>query len=81
MHTNTSGANSRCARWDTNEVTGESPEPAWENEDIPDDLVPNRTDLEGGPRQCMTERLKAMLVRRPDPRLVAARIDAARFVA
>ena len=31
----------------------ESPDPAWDADDIPDDLVPNRTDLMGG----MSERV------------------------
>ena len=43
-----------------------------------DDLIPNRTDLEGGPRQWLTDALHEKQVRRPDPRLVARRIDIVR---
>jgi len=63
----------------TGAVTDESPLAAWDDADVPDDLVPNRTDLEGGPRQGLTDRLRGAYVRRPDPRAHAARIDAARF--
>ena len=62
----------------TGRPTTESPEPVWEDDDIPDDLIPNRTDLEGGPRQWLTDALHEKQVRRPDPRLVARRIDIAR---
>ena len=63
---------------DTRHPTAESPLPGWEDSDIPDDLVPNRTDLEGGPRQHLTSDLEAERVLRPDPRLVAARMLAAK---
>ena len=63
----------------TNAVTSESPLPVWEEIDVPEDLVPNRVDLEGGPRAGLTDQLHSAYVRRPDPRAHAARIDAARF--
>ena len=63
---------------ETGAPTDESPETAWYDDDIPDDLIPNRTDLEGGPRQWLTDALHSKGVRRPDPRLAAQRIDAAR---
>ena len=55
--------------YDNGNVSPESPKTAWEEEDVPDDLVPNRTDLCGGPRQALTDRLQGMGIRRPDLRL------------
>ena len=43
--------------------------PAWEDEDVPEDLVPNRTDLAAGPRQALTDRLDGMGICRPNLRL------------
>lgn len=57
--------------------TDESPLTAWEND--PHDLVPNRTDLEAGPRAGLTDLLAERCVFRPDPREAARRVDAARF--
>jgi len=62
---------------DSGRPSEESPLPAWEDDEIPEGLVPNRTDLEGGPRQRLTDDLAAERVLRPDPRLVAQRILAA----
>ena len=62
---------------DSGQPTDESPLPAWDEEDIPEDLVPNRTDLIGGPRQGLTNDLEAERVLRPDPRLVALSMLAA----
>lgn len=63
----------------TSGTPGDSPEPNWEPDDAPDDLVPNRTDLEGGPRHGLTEWLKGARVHRPDPREAARRIDRNRY--
>jgi len=59
---------------DTGRRTQESPDTAWDDDDIPDDLVPNRTDLEGGPRQKLTNDLAADCILRPDPFLIAQRM-------
>ena len=64
--------------WDTGRPSSESPHCAWEDDEIPDDLVPNRTDLEGGPRQHLTADLEAERILRPDPQLVSLRILAAK---
>jgi len=50
-------------------LSPESALPAWEEEDVPEDLVPNRTDLAGGPRQELTDRLDGMGICRPNLRL------------
>ena len=63
---------------ETGRPSVESPHPAWDDDEIPDDLVPNRTDLEGGPRQHLTDDLAAERVLRPDPQLVALRMLAAK---
>ena len=62
---------------DSGRPSEESPLLAWEDDEISEGLVPNRTDLEGGPRQRLTDDLAAERVLRPDPRLVAQRILAA----
>ena len=38
-------------------------------DDVPEDLVPNRTDLAAGPRQALTDRLDGMGICRPNLRL------------
>ena len=50
-------------------LSSESEVPAWEDEDVPEDLVPNRTDLAAGPRQALTDRLDGMGICRPNLRL------------
>ena len=63
---------------ETGRRTEESPLPAWDDDDVPDDLVPNRTDLEGGPRQHLTDDLEDARVLRPDPRVIARSMLAAK---